>query len=124
VLVHASTPADPAVRRIHYCFSFTVQTQTPYNCGRNFGPNLYITPPGTFTQIHQDGCGTVDSGHYCHRGYNEVIMLKRGTEKEMKEAEEILVGKSVYDSTEPHFEGKKPGWPTRTAIEECETKLG
>jgi hypothetical protein len=51
-------------------------------------------------------------------------MLKRGTEKEMKEAEEILVGKSVYDSTEPHFEGKKPGWPTRTAIEECETKLG
>jgi hypothetical protein len=46
-------------------------------------------------------------------------MLK-GTEKREK-GREILVGKSVYDSTEPTFEGKH--WPTRTAVR-CETKLG
>lgn len=63
------------------------------------GPNLYVTPPGSFTRFHQDGkhriccvlhnrihlkfnfCiagyGTVDSGHLCLSGYNEVVMLRR-----------------------------------------------
>jgi hypothetical protein len=44
------------------------------------GPNIYITPPGSFTKFHQDGHGTVDSGHQCLRGYNEVVMLRRLTE--------------------------------------------
>jgi len=40
------------------------------------GPNLYITPPASFTHFHQDGHGTVDSGHLCLAGFNEVVMLK------------------------------------------------
>ena len=40
------------------------------------GPNLYVTPPGSFTHFHQDGHGTVDSGHQCLRGRNEVVMLQ------------------------------------------------
>jgi hypothetical protein len=36
------------------------------------GPNLYVTPGNTFTTLHQDGLGTVDSGHSCLYGTNEV----------------------------------------------------
>ena len=32
---------------------------------------------GGLTQIHQDGHGTVDSGHSNLSGYNEVVMLRR-----------------------------------------------
>ena len=35
---------------------------------------------GGFTQMHQDGHGTVDSGHYNLSGYNEVVMLRRLSE--------------------------------------------
>ena len=41
------------------------------------GPNMYITPPGSFTRFHQDGYGTVDSGHMCLSGYNEVVIFRR-----------------------------------------------
>jgi len=41
------------------------------------GPNYYLTPPGGFTQFHQDGYGSVDSGHLCVEGYNEVVLLRR-----------------------------------------------
>lgn len=41
------------------------------------GPNAYLTPGGGFTQLHMDGHGTVDSGHTCINGFNEVIMLRR-----------------------------------------------
>jgi hypothetical protein len=49
---HASTPADPFVGFI----VFHCSTQTPL-IDATLAP-IYITPPGTFTQIHQDGCGT------------------------------------------------------------------
>jgi hypothetical protein len=32
---------------------------------------------GGYTQFHQDGHGTVDSGHLCLHGFNEVVMLRR-----------------------------------------------
>jgi hypothetical protein len=54
------------------------------------GPNLYLTPPGSFTHFHQDGHGTVDSGHLCLRGYNEVIMLRRMSERHMENALHFL----------------------------------
>ena len=57
------------------------------------GPNIYITPPGSFTKFHQDGHGTVDSGHQCLRGYNEVVMLRRLTETHKINAIRILNGK-------------------------------
>lgn len=56
------------------------------------GPNSYITPPESFTQVHQDGHGTVDSGHLCLAGYNEVVMLRRLTERHKKHALSLLRG--------------------------------
>lgn len=59
--------------------------------GRPFmGPNAYLTPPGSFTQVHQDGHGTVDSGHLCLTGYNEVVMLRRLPERHKIHALELL----------------------------------
>jgi hypothetical protein len=56
------------------------------------GPNIYITPPGSFTALHQDGNGTVDSGHQCLTGYNEVLMLRRMPESHKTNAICILNG--------------------------------
>jgi hypothetical protein len=57
----------------HTCFYFKVNKD-----GRPFmGPNIYLTPPGSFTQFHQDGHGSADSGHLCLEGFNEVVMLRR-----------------------------------------------
>ncbi len=50
--------------------------------GRTFmGPNVYCTPPGSFTWFHQDGSGTVDSGHQSLGGLNEVVMFRRMPEQ-------------------------------------------
>ena len=57
------------------------------------GPNLYITPPASFTLFHQDGFGTVDSGHLCISGYNEVVMLRRLPERHKEHALSLLKGK-------------------------------
>lgn len=56
------------------------------------GPNLYLTPPCTYTHFHQDGHGTVDSGHVCLSGYNEVVILRRLTETRKKHALFLLYG--------------------------------
>jgi len=94
--------------------------------GRPFmGPNLYVTPPASFTHFHQDGHGTVDSGHQCLSGYNEVIMLRRLTEQHKKHAIYLLNGKdpTYYDALYglPHADGLKdmPHWPRTEDIEEC-----
>ena len=39
------------------------------------GPNLYMRPPGSFTNFHQDGYGTVDSGHLCKIMKKNKLML-------------------------------------------------
>ena len=68
--------------------------------GRPFmGPNIYITPPSSFTQFHQDGHGTVDSGHFCYRGYNEVVMLRRLPERHKHNALRLLQGSSSRSSS-------------------------
>jgi len=56
------------------------------------GPNAYLTPPESFTQVHQDGHGTVDSGHLCLKGYNEVVMLRRLPEGHKLNALSLLRG--------------------------------
>ncbi len=56
------------------------------------GPNLYITPGGGFTHLHQDGHGTVDSGHTVLAGYNEVVMLRRLTERHKRNACSMVSG--------------------------------
>jgi len=75
------------------------------------GPNLYVTPPAPFTHSHQDGHGTVDSGHLCIGGYNGVVMLRRLTERHKEHALWILSGRRLdghyYGGlyTEPHGDG-------------------
>ena len=67
--------------------------------GRPFmGPNLYYTPPESFTQFHQDGHGTVDSGHLCLSGFNEVVMLRRLPERHKMHALALLKGKEGVGS--------------------------
>ena len=85
------------------------------------GPNLYVTPPGTFTHFHQDGHGTVDSGHQCLRGSNEVVMLRRLDEPNKRRALRVLCGAAPgYDALygKPHDSGAKPPWPTKSQIDE------
>eukprot|EP00956_Cyclotella_meneghiniana_P028198 scaffold64965_cov79-Cyclotella_meneghiniana.AAC.16 len=96
--------------------------------GRPFmGPNLYMTPPSSFTQFHQDGHGTVDSGHYCCRGYNEVVMLRRLPERHKHNALHLLhrtpSSSSSYLYEKPHDVVALPWWPTTEAIEQCK-KMG
>jgi hypothetical protein len=40
---------------------------------------------GGFTGLHQDGNGTVDSGHTVLQGHNEVIVFRRTNETESRE---------------------------------------
>jgi len=95
------------------------------------GPNLYVTPPASFTHFHQDGHGTVDSGHLCISGFNEVVMLRRLTERHKKHALWILSGKKPggfhFDGlySMPHGDGlgEKPSWPKTEWIDECR-KMG
>jgi hypothetical protein len=88
------------------------------------GPNVYVTPEGAFTQLHQDGHGTVgkfscigwellslintvgahlsillvpDSGHFCITGYNEVVMLRRLPERHKLHACQMAPGFEKYD---------------------------
>ncbi|KAL7579289.1 hypothetical protein ACA910_013969 [Epithemia clementina (nom. ined.)] len=82
------------------------------------GPNLYVTPGGAYTHFHQDGNGTVDSGHCCLAGYNEVVMLRRLPERHKAEASRLLPNRGVYDALYrfPHENGQKPDWPTFDTI--------
>jgi hypothetical protein len=74
------------------CLSFL---QVTSNARPFMGPNLYVTPPSPFTHFHQDGHGTVDSGHYCMSGYNEVIMMRRLTERHKQHALWLLTGNAA-----------------------------
>jgi hypothetical protein len=89
--------------------------------------SVYITPTGTFTHFHQDGHGSVDSGHQVISGYNEICMLRRLPERHKRHAMWLLTGGgksegAFYDAlySEPHGDGlgEKPQWPTKTQIDE------
>lgn len=78
----------------------------------SFCSSPQITPPASFTYFHQDGHGTVDSGHLCVSGFNEIIMLRRLTERHKKHAMWLLTGDrkrpdSYFDGLyeEPHGDG-------------------
>ena len=79
----------------------------------DMGPYLYATPPGSFTHFHQDGHGTVDSGHLCIHGHNEVIVLRRVPECHKRNALGILLGGEATGSMtaesamfhQPHQDG-------------------
>ena len=88
----------------------------------SMGPNFYVTPPASFTAFHQDGHGTVDSGHVCLSGYNEVIMLRRMPEENKLHAMSILNGdkdgEGSYNTLYglPHLDGlaQDPKWVSET----------
>ena len=77
----------------------------------SMGPNFYVTPPASFTAFHQAGHGTVDSGHVCLSGHNEVIMLRRMPEENKLHAMSILSGGKDGDGSYnalyglPHLDG-------------------
>lgn len=86
------------------------------------GPNLYITPPGGRTWFHEDGHGTVDSGHQCLTGHNEVIMLRRVTDEPTRlNALSRLNHGEALDNTRPHDDAtlstaEKP-WPSQDTLD-------
>ncbi len=64
-------------------------------------PHLWIIPitiGGGYTQFHQDGHGTVDSGHSCLNGYNEVVMLRRLPECHKRQACQSIPSTSTKDN--------------------------
>lgn len=63
--------------------------------------------------------GTVDSGHLCISGYNEVIMMRVLSDDEIKDAYKILNGE--YDN-EPHEGGSTENWPTNDIIQSLKEK--
>jgi hypothetical protein len=77
--------------------------------------------------LHQDGAGTVDSGHCCHAGYNDVLVMSRGTETQMQKAMNMLfrnVKCNAYNHYKPHDDGEKPDWPTTEAVNNCRDQTG
>lgn len=90
--------------------------------GRPFmGPNLYVTSPRSFTHFHQDGHGTVDSGHFCCSGFNEVIMLRRLTERHKQHALSLLNGASKYKALYnlPHGDTLVRAWNGYQSLTVC-----
>ena len=70
----------------------------------------------------------MDSGHLCLSGYNEVVMLRRLTERHKCNAIQILTGTSDSHNALyglPHSDGLETslGWPTNEAIGKCK-KMG
>jgi len=83
------------------------------------GPNLYVTPPGASTVYHEDGNGTVDSGHQVITGYNEVILFPRIDSSKKQKVLDIVTGNQhnlggYKLKVEPHDDAieKKPLWST------------
>ena len=64
------------------------------------GPNLYISPPGGFTRLHLDGIGTVDSGHLCLSGYNEVLLFDRMSSGQIDDIVAMYNGTGKWPTTQ------------------------
>lgn len=112
--------------------SWCMMSSLPESARPFMGPNCYLTPGGGYTQFHQDGHGTVDSGHSNLCGFNEVIMLRRLPEHHKINACKkipLLSGnrteedafKTLYKL--PHDDGREESfsWPTNETIEEWKT---
>ena len=80
--------------------------------------------------MHQDGHGTVDAGHSCLSGYNEVVMLRRLPECHKRKACQLVPLKLSDDTQQknqalnilyrlPHDDGRhdKLMWPETDTIE-------
>ena len=90
-----------------------------------YGPLLYISTGGgnNGTTFHEDGYGTIDSGHLVLSGFNEVIILRRLRGKAREKAAKILNISSLYKRPNDSEGEKEFHWPTKAQISELE-KLG
>jgi len=97
------------------------------------GSNVYLTPPGSWTLFHLDGKGTVDSGHFCAAGYNEVVMLARNDPPHLRGAMKLMKRNSVvqadallYESPHDKHQTQLPTgtikseWPIAKTIKDWE----
>lgn len=109
------------------CSLICMSTQMPKSSCPFLGPNLYVSTGGGFTTLHQDGHGTVDSGHCNVSGYNEVIMLRRMPECYKRLAVKLVpsqnsaVAMQRFDPlySHPHDDsGTLPDWPHVTTVDE------
>jgi hypothetical protein len=87
---------------------------------------------GGFTGLHQDGHGTVDSGHTVMQGHNEVFMLPRLQESGKIQVCDILLGGDGQNQSKvgekalyclPHDEVgsiQTAQWPTVEMIQKLE----
>ena len=84
---------------------------------------------GGYTQIHQDGHGTVDSGHSCITGFNEIVITRRLPEQHKLRACSMMPSREPVNVEQqaknmlyklPHEDMRedKPSWPTTAAIDE------
>lgn len=83
--------------------------------------------------FHLDGKGTVDSGHFCAAGFNEVVMLARhdpphlrGAMKKIKKGNVIQADALLYSSPHDKLQPRrrdapiKSEWPTKKIIKAWE----
>jgi hypothetical protein len=66
------------------------------------GPDIFLGVPGAYTRFHVDGAGTVDSGHWCISGFNEVIMFRKLPEKKQADLLRFLGVVSPAANMKPH----------------------
>eukprot|EP01052_Picozoa_sp_SAG31_P038298 SAG31_NODE_5090_length_2748_cov_29.337197_3_plen_437_part_01 len=90
--------------------------------------NFVVIVDSGRTWFHEDGNGTVDSGHQCLSGQNEVIMLRRVTDEPTRlnvlhtlNAGEDLDSARPHDDTEPAVATKQ--WPTEGTLRHLRDKL-
>lgn len=93
----AANLTDKLKMGVHPAGSNCLMKFMPREARPFMGPNLYLTPPGSVTAFHQDGHGTVDSGHQCLQGRNDVVMLRRMDEQHKLNALKILAGDAQGD---------------------------
>ena len=70
---------------------------------------------GGYSDIHEDGYGTVDSGHINLHGYNEIVILRRLPDIHKINAARRLGVKTM--ETLPHDRVTPLKWPTTKDIE-------
>ena len=69
----------------------------------DLGPHVFVAASNSYTGFHQDLYGTVDSVHYCHTGFNEVVMLGRLSDAQKMEAIWILFSQAHSKSDAKKF---------------------
>lgn len=79
---------------------------------------MFVGLGGAFTGAHEDGFGTLDSGHLCLAGYNEVVILRRLDERHKEKAADIMGFNLSKRPNDEKQKGKVFSWPTTQMIQQ------